>query len=128
MTNRFLYLLPLGLIGAAMLTPVAIAQNAAPTSAGGQLFKQRCQSCHSMDPAKPSTLAPSLEGVVGRKAGSTDFRYSPALKASNLTWTKANLDQFLSGPGRMVPGTRMVVSVSDAKQRADLINYLASQR
>jgi cytochrome c len=69
-------------------------------------------------------LAPNLAGVVGRKAGSTAFNYSTALKNSNLVWNRANLDRYLTAPARTVPGTRMVVSVTDAAQRAALLNYL----
>jgi cytochrome c len=66
--------------------------------------------------------------VVGRKAASTDYHYSPALKASGLTWSRANLDHFLSGPMQMVPGTRMVVRVGDPAERAAIIDYLAHSR
>ena len=78
-----------------------------------------------MTPGARAVLAPSLIGVVGRKAGSTPFNYSPALKASNLTWTRPNLDRFIAGPGQMVPGTRMVISVSDPAQRGAILNFLA---
>jgi cytochrome c len=66
-----------------------------------------------------------LAGLLGRKAASTQFNYSPALKASKLTWTRANLERYLTGPGQMVPGTRMVISVSDPAQRAAILNFLA---
>jgi len=104
---------------------VAAAQ-AAPD--GATVFRQRCQSCHVVGTARPTTLGPSLTGVVGRKAAATDFKYSAALKASGLTWSKANLDKFLSGPTKMVPGTRMVISLPDPAQRAALIDYLAAVR
>ena len=121
MPVRPLLALPFALAALALL-PAAAPQS----SVGASLFKQRCQSCHSVTAGAPSPLAPNLKGIVGRKAGATTFRYSPALKAANITWTKPNLDKFLAGPGKMVPGTRMVISVPDAKQRAELVNYLAS--
>jgi cytochrome c len=71
-------------------------------------------------------MAPNLYGVVGRKAASTAFGYSAALKASGLTWDPATLDRFLTSPMKLVPGTRMLIPVSDPKQRADLIAYLGS--
>jgi cytochrome c len=77
---------------------------------------------------QPARVGPNLAGVVGRKAASTAFNYSPALKASGLTWTRANLDRFLTGPARMVPGTRMSVVMSDAAQRAAVIQYLSQAR
>jgi cytochrome c len=65
-------------------------------------------------------------GVVGRKAGAGDFPYTAALKGSGLTWTPETLDRFLTDPAKVVPGTAMPISLSDAKDRQDLIAYLAS--
>jgi len=107
------------------LQPVGAA---APAPNGETLFRQRCQSCHSVAAGRTTPLGPNLVGVVGRKAGSTPFRYSPALKASGLTWSRATLDRFLAAPTRTVPGTRMVVAVPDAAQRAALIGYLETKR
>lgn len=108
----------------------ALAPTLSPASAtgidGAALFQQRCGSCHSTDAGKQAILAPNLAGLVGRKAAASTFRYSPALMNSGLTWTKANLDNFLTGPMKMVPGTRMVISVTDPTQRAAIIDYLAS--
>lgn len=115
----FLSLLALG----AIALP-ALAQAQPPK--GDQLFKQRCQSCHAVKPGASTMLGPNLAGVVGRKAASTEFRYSPALKAANIKWTAASLDQFLNAPTKLVPGTRMVLSVKDAAQRKAIIDYLAT--
>jgi cytochrome c len=104
-------------------TAPAMAQDAA---AGGVTFKQRCQACHTVTSGQPATIAPNLAGVAGRKAGSTAFNYSAALKSSGLTWNKATLDTFLAGPGKLVPGTRMLVAIPDPKQRADVVAYLGS--
>ena len=107
----------------------AVAIAAPPAPSGEQLFKQRCQMCHTVTPNVPGPLAPSLAGVVGRKAVSTGFAsYSPALKVSKVVWTKPNLDRFLTAPAKMVPGTRMVIAVSDPAQRAALIAYLSTKR
>lgn len=111
--------------GLGMLAPA----NAAPPAADGQkVFRQRCQSCHSDTAGQPARVGPNLAGVVGRKAASSQFNYTPALKGSKLTWTRENLDKFLSGPVKMLPGTRMVVALSDPAQRAAVIDYLARKR
>lgn len=110
----------------AMASQAAAAAPAGPD--GATVFRQRCQSCHVAPSGRPSTLGPNLAGVVGRKAGSTEFKYSAALKASGLTWSKANLDRYLSGPSKLVPGTRMVISLPDPAQRAAVIDYLGQQR
>jgi cytochrome c len=109
-------------IGAMFGTAPAMAQ--APD--GGTLFKQRCQMCHVSTAGQPAGIGPNLAGVVGRKAASTAYNYSDALKASGLKWDKATLDKFLSGPGVLVPGTKMPVSVSDPAQRAAIVAYLAT--
>jgi cytochrome c len=109
----------------ALLLPALAAAQGAPD--GAAIFKQQCQMCHvSAKDAKP-TLAPNLSGVAGRKAGTSAFAsYSPALKASGLVWNEANLDRFLTAPGKLVPGTRMVIAVPDAQRRAAVIAYLKS--
>jgi len=101
---------------------------AQPAPNGETLFKQRCQSCHSVTAARPATLGPSLRGVVDRKAASTAFRYSEALKNSGLTWNRANLDRYLAAPSKMIPGTRMTVSLTDPRQRAAIIGFLEGVR
>jgi cytochrome c len=40
-------------------------------------------------------------------------------------WNRGNLDRFLSGPSKLVPGTRMAILVPDPQQRAAIIDYLA---
>jgi cytochrome c len=99
----------------------AAAQDAA---AGKILFQQRCQMCHTVAAGQPHGIGPSLAGVGGRKAASTAFTYSDALRKSGLTWDAATLDRFLAGPSKLVPGTRMVVAISDPKQRADAVAFL----
>lgn len=106
---------------------VSMPAHAAGKPDGATIYRQRCQSCHGV-PARPSPLGPNLTGVVGRKAASTAFNYSPALKASGLTWNRATLDRFLTAPARTVPGTRMVISLPDAAQRAAVLDYLTSRR
>lgn len=110
-------------VGSAVgMTERGQAQSAAPS--GETIFKQRCAACHSMVKGRPAGVGPNLVGVVGRKAGTLPFNYSPALKKAGPVWSKPNLDRYLAGPAKMVPGTRMAVALPDAKQRAALIAYL----
>lgn len=114
---------PLTLVAALAVSSAAFAQS----DPGEAQFNQRCKVCHVVSPGgAPGPLAPNLRGLVGRKAASTAFKtYSPALKASNLVWSTANLDKFLTAPGKLVPGTRMVIAVSDAGQRKAIVAWLA---
>lgn len=54
--------------------------------------------------------------------------YTPALKASGITWDAAALDKFLASPTTAVVGTNMVVPVPKAEDRHDLIAFLATQK
>ncbi|MDE2595653.1 MAG: c-type cytochrome [Sphingomonadales bacterium] len=125
------FLLPSALVLAAgaMIAPLTQVAAADPAPNGQALFAQRCQACHTVVAGQRGVLAPNLAGVTGRKAASVaQFNYSPALKASNVTWTRANLDRFLQGPGAMVPGTRMVITVANPQERAAILSFLATKR
>lgn len=82
-----------------------------------------CKTCHD---AQVNKIGPHLAGVVGRKAGSVpDFNYSAANKNSGITWTPEKLFQYLEGPQRVVPGTKMTfIGFPDPQKRADVIAYL----
>lgn len=102
----------------------AVAQDAA---AGERAFRQRCASCHSLDPGQ-NRAGPSLAGVIGRKAGSVEgARYSKALQDSGVTWDAQSLDGFLADPRKAVPGTSMTVRLTDAAQREAVIAYLSGR-
>jgi len=89
---------------------------------GKALYQQRCAVCHS---PKYNGPGPAHQGVYGRHAGrAPGFDYSPALRASNVTWDDASLAQWLTDPEKFVPGQKMGFSVPDATERADLIAYL----
>lgn len=123
--HRILAVPVLLMASAGMIWQPAAAQ--APVD-GAMLFKQRCSACHQVDSRQKSGVGPNLAGVVGRKAGSATFNYSPALQKSGLNWTRVNLDKYLAGPAKLVPGTRMAVSLSSPEQRAAIISYLAQAK
>ncbi len=105
---------------AASILPAA-ASHAADAAHGKALFAT-CGECH-LDPL--GEKAPSLDGVVGRKAGSTDFAYSSAMKSSGITWTPDRLQAFLQNPTAVVPGTKMGFGGTDsASDAADIVAYL----
>lgn len=85
----------------------------------------QCAACHSVEPGKHG-IGPSLHGVYGTKAGDIPgYAFSDKLKASGLTWDDATLDQWLAGPMKMVPGTKMTYAgMSDPAKRAEIIAYL----
>lgn len=103
------------------------AQQAAAASRGETLFKQRCVMCHAVA-GKGGKLGPDLARVTGRKAGSTTYAYSPAMKASKFVWSAATLDKYLTAPTKAVPGTKMFIAVPKPEDRKAIIDYLAAQK
>lgn len=115
-------------VQAMAVTPAQAQTAAAPADRGATLFRQRCGTCHGVAPGARSVQGPHLAGVVGRRAGTAPgYNFSRGMQAANRTWTRANLDTFLAGPGRAVPGTRMMNSVNNPADRAAIVAYLATQ-
>ncbi|MBW8846631.1 MAG: c-type cytochrome [Burkholderiales bacterium] len=106
----------------ALLAAVPLAK-AADATRGQALYQARCAACHSVD---FNGVGPAHRGVFGRLAGTAKgfSNYSPALKASGLVWTEANLDRWLANPEALVPGQAMGISLPDAGERADVIAFL----
>jgi nitrite reductase (NO-forming) len=127
--------------------PVAVAQAAAPApqstgqatnqsgsapalsadAEAGRLVYRKCQACHSLTTGK-NGVGPSLGGIVGKKAGEVPgFNYSPAMKASGLTWDAATLDAYLADPQKKVPGNKMPFpGLKTGNERSSLIAYLVA--
>jgi len=91
---------------------------------GAAVFGQRCRGCHTVESAQISYGGPNLAGVVGRPAATARFRYSSAMRNAGLTWTREQLDAFLAAQMAKVPGTSMVISLTDAGQRQAVIEFL----
>ncbi|HZU63742.1 MAG TPA: c-type cytochrome [Novosphingobium sp.] len=105
---------------------LAAAGFAAPALAGEPpAVFARCAVCHNAAPGAPDKVGPNLWGVYGRKAASTKYNYSAALKGAKLRWDEATLDKWISGPMTMVPGTMMSFpGIKDAAKRAEIIAFL----
>jgi cytochrome c len=113
-------------IAAASLASSALATGAAPAdplaARGKILYESRCEGCHSI---QTNRIGPKHLGVVGRKAGSIkDFDYTPALKRAKFVWTEKQLNKWLQGPSKLVPGTAMAFNVSQPADRAAIIAWL----
>lgn len=112
------------MLGAALVIAASAAGAQGDPGRGQKVFEE-CRACHAADGAA-NDVGPGLRGVFGRRAGEReDFRYSPALKRSGITWTPQTMDEFVADPQKMVPANRMpFAGLPDARDRADLIIYL----
>ncbi|MHA1527840.1 MAG: c-type cytochrome [Alphaproteobacteria bacterium] len=97
---------------------------AADAGAGENIFK-KCKACHKVEEGK-NGVGPSLWGIVGRDIASAEgYKYSPAMKGQEGTWTPDKLFIYLENPKAFVPGTRMKFpGLKDSQDRIDVITYL----
>jgi cytochrome c len=86
---------------------VHAAPRAGDVTAGKAAFAA-CASCHQVGPAAHHGFGPQLNGILGRRAGSEPgYRYSPAMKNSEIVWSEKTLAAYVRYPNDVVPGTNM---------------------
>jgi cytochrome c2 len=114
-------------VGAAVVAFVVASTallRAADPEKGKAIFEQ-CAACHSLGESGDYD-GPTLKGVIGRKAGSLDdYRYSAAMKRSDVTWDATTLGKYITDPQTFIPGNRMAFAgIADQAERDDLIAFL----
>ncbi len=110
-------------------------------AAAGEKEFNKCKSCHMIvaddgtEIVKGGKTGPNLYGVIGRTAGTADFRYGDDLVAAGeagLVWDEANLAEYAKDPRAFL---RTFLDDSSAKSRMafklrkgseDVAAYLAS--
>jgi cytochrome c len=92
---------------------------------GARAFKQ-CASCHQVGVNARAGFGPQLNGLFGRRAGSTpDFAYSDAMKRSGIVWDERSLAAYLRDPKKLVPETKMRFwGISDENEIVAIQAYL----
>jgi cytochrome c len=124
---------------------IATLALSAPVFAGdaakGENDFKKCKSCHTIAAddgtviVKGGKTGPNLYGVIGRVAGSADFRYGESLIAAGeggLVWDEANLAAYIADPkgflaevtGDAAAKTKMSFKLT--KGGDDMAAYLAS--
>jgi cytochrome c len=117
-------------LGAALLAAFSGSALAADAAKGAEVFKSTCGICHMIGPGAATLIGPELNGIIGRKAASTNYpMYSGIMKTLGnfgVVWTEENIDTWITDPRTVLPGSYMDVfpGVADASDRANLIAYL----
>lgn len=112
-----------------LVSLLSILQGCSPSgtdaATGARVFKQ-CASCHQVGINAHGGFGPELNGLFGRRAGSTpDYAYSDAMKHSGVVWDQRTLSAFLRDPDKLVPGTKMRFwGISSDNEIAALLAYL----
>jgi cytochrome c len=101
----------------------------ADVKAGADIFAKKCTTCHTGEKGGANKIGPHLWGVMNRKVASIgDFNYSAAMKGhGDKNWNFDELNHFLWGPSKWIPGTMMsFAGIQKDQDRANLIMYLNS--
>jgi cytochrome c len=116
-----------GFVYAALMILSAAPARGETGNAGPEAFNNNCRTCHSAKEGD-NRLGPSLNKVIGRKAGTAPgySNYSQGLKSSGITWDEATLDKFITNPDAVVPNNNMkpFKGVGDATARGKIIAFL----
>ena len=106
-----------------IILTVSIANTADPVK-GKKVFK-KCVACHSLQEGK-NKIGPPLYNLLGRKAGTVEgYRYSKAMKNSDVVWDEKSLDKFLTKPRKFIKRTKMSFrGIKKKSLRDDIISYL----
>lgn len=93
----------------------------------GERVSAQCASCHTFGAGEPNRLGPNLHNVFGSNAGSAaGFEYSEGMRAHG-PWDYLSLNEFLTSPARVVPGTKMAFAgLRNETDRVAMIAYLRS--
>lgn len=104
-----------------------IASNALADAdvAKGEKLAKKCKACHTLNEGGKNRLGPNLFNILGSPAGAIEgYKYSKAMKASDLIWDDATFTDFVTKPKKVIKGTKMSFKgFKKATQRADLLAY-----
>jgi cytochrome c len=115
------------ILSAALLTGVAASAQAAEevtcdVVAGEKVF-HACQQCHHIGKGATNFYGPSLNGLIGRDAGTVPgYNYSEANKHSGKVWDIPTLTSYLKQPQHDVPATYM--TFAGLKNEKDIVNVI----
>ncbi|GFE49448.1 cytochrome c2 [Roseobacter cerasinus] len=129
------------IIALSVAAPAFADGHSAGDAAAGEKAFSKCKSCHMIvaddgtEIVKGGKTGPNLYGVIGRQAGTADFRYGDDLVAAGeagLVWDEATLAEYTADPRAFL---RTYLDDSKAKSRMafklkkggeDVAAYLAS--
>jgi cytochrome c len=123
--HQYRWTLPIAVALALWSTHASPQETDTGSREGKLAFNASCRTCHSTKDGD-NRLGPNLHDIVGREAGSEEYAYSPALKASEIVWDAATLDRFIEKPEAVISGNNMKPygGISDPEVRASIVSYL----
>lgn len=115
-----------GLLFITLLVVACSGEVRAQDAVAGEKVFAVCKACHQIGENAKNVVGPTLNGLIGRKAGSVPgYSYSVANKDSGITWEESTFREYIKDPKAKIPGTKMIYAgLKDEKRTTDLIAFL----
>lgn len=115
-----------GLLFITLLVVACSGEIRAQDAVAGEKVFAVCKACHQIGENAKNVVGPTLNGLIGRKAGSVPgYSYSVANKDSGITWDESTFREYIKDPKVKIPGTKMIYAgLKDEKRTTDLIAFL----
>ncbi len=89
----------------------------------GKKVYRKCKACHTIALGAKHRVGPNLYQIINKKAGKTEgYRYSKAMKNSEVVWNEENLSKYLINPRKFIKGTKM--AFAGLKKDSDISNVI----
>ena len=89
----------------------------------GKKVYRKCKACHTIAQGAKHRVGPNLYKIIDKKAGTAEgYRYSKAMKNSELIWSVENLSLYLVNPRKFIKGTKM--AFAGLKKETDITNVI----
>ncbi|MEQ6250777.1 c-type cytochrome [Sulfitobacter sp. HNIBRBA3233] len=131
-------------MGMALMSAPAFADGHATGDAeAGESVFNKCKACHMIEDADGETIVrggrtgPNLYGVLGRQAGSTDFRYGDSIVEAGeagLEWNEEEFVKYVADPKEYLADylddskarSKMAFKLRDEEDAVNVWAYLVS--
>ena len=115
-----------GLLFITLLVVACSGEVRAQDAVAGEKVFAVCKASHQIGENAKNVVGPTLNGLIGRKAGSVPgYSYSVANKDSGITWDESTFREYIKDPKAKIPGTKMIYAgLKDEKRTTDLIAFL----
>ena len=115
-----------GLLFITLLVVACSGEVRAQDAVAGEKVFAVCKACHQIGENAKNVVGPTLNGLIGRKAGSVPgYAYSIANKDSGTTWDESTFREYIKDPKAKIPGTKMIYAgLKDEQRTTDLIAFL----
>ncbi len=98
-----------GLLFITLLVVACSGEVRAQDAVAGEKVFAVCKACHQIGENAKNVVGPTLNGLIGRKAGSVPgYSYSVANKDSGITWDESTFREYIKDPKAKIPNTKMV--------------------